>query len=165
MWGGRGAAQCERRARLRSSSVGSRSARNGGCRAVDTAISWDRKAIPWTGGPHRGFVKRESAARASADRKRCGFDRLRLRPGRSTRYTVGGRCSYTGATRGGRQWRSQPRRPLNAHLCGGAEDGAAAATKSYRFSCGSGSVMVIRKQVSYLEEDWGSSGIRFASRD
>ena len=112
MWGGRRAAQCQRRTRLRSSSVSSRSARNCGCRAVDTAISWERKAIPWTEGPNRGFMKKESAARASADRKLCGFNSLTLRPGRSTKYTIGGRCGYTGATCGGRQWRSRPRRSL-----------------------------------------------------
>ena len=81
VWGSRGAAQCERRTRLRSSSVSSGSAQNGGCRAADTAISWDRKTIPWTGGPHRGSAKRASAAGASADRKRCGFRSAEDPPG------------------------------------------------------------------------------------
>ena len=62
-------------------------------------------------------------------------DRLRLRPGRSTRYTVAGRFGYTGAIYGGRQRRSGPRTLLGARLCGGAETGAVAATKSHRLGC------------------------------
>ena len=64
---------CERRTRLRSSSVSSRSTQNGGCRAADTVVSWDQKAIASMGRPHRGFVKRGFAARTSANRKRCGY--------------------------------------------------------------------------------------------
>ena len=140
VWSGRGTALCKQRTRLRSSGVSSRSARNGGCscRAENSGISHSWKLSDTAGGPHHRFVKRGFAARASADRKRCSFDRLRLRPGRSTRYTVGGRCGYTGAMLGGRQWRSRPRRLLGARLCGGAWAGAAAATKSHRLGCRSG---------------------------
>ena len=101
--------------------------------------------------------------KASADRKRCGFDRLRLWTGRSTRCTVGGRCGYIGATRGGRQWRSRPRRSFGALLCVGAGAGAAATTKGIVLAAGPAAAMVVKKQGNYLEEDGGSGGIRSAS--
>ena len=152
-----GEAQCKQRTRLCSSSVDSRSAQSGRCRAVDTVVSWNRKAIPCTGGPYCGFAKRESAARASADWKRCGFDRLRLQPGRSTKYTVGGRCGYTGVTRGGRQWRSRLRRSWPEPQ---------PRRKAILSAAAPAAVMVVKEQGSYyLEDDGGSGGIRSESRD
>ena len=119
-----GEAQCKQRTRLCSSSVDSRSAQSGRCRAVDTVVSWNRKAIPCTGGPYCGFAKRESAVRASANQKCCSF--------RSSEAPAGA-INKVHSRRQMRLHRGDAWRKTVAEstiLCGGARAGAAAATKS-----------------------------------
>ena len=129
---------CERRTRLRSSSVCLRSARTGGCsRAATTAISLSRKARMWRGGTHHEFVKRASAARASEDHKHSGLRSPKAPAGAiNEAHTRGQMRLHRGNAR--RKTVAEPTEEVvgRAHLCGGAGAGARAATKRHRLGCG-----------------------------